>query len=369
MRGSSQRGSPCQTPPCSACEGGLLAWTREQGKSYILPVLGIVPLPFGDEVTNGPVPTANRRGKRRFRQRGHEPFPPCAAFAEFHAYGLGRHCHTPGHLPFMLISSRNRDAHSGNARGLEHGDQVRISGDDAHYLAHVLRLAVGDRFQVVVPAAQEYRVVAEQISGDCVVGRIVHSVHRHTEPQLVLTLYQAILKGKSFPLVIQKAVELGVTEIVPVITGRTVVRLSPDGLPGRRERWQRIATEAAEQSERTSIPQIHLPLPLGEAVKRWQAIGHPGLVFAARATGRDDCNLRNILTRLGPTHWLTLFVGPEGGFTAQEVEMAVTAGLQEASLGRRILRAETAALLACGLSMYELDEFAPPDEAEAREDP
>ncbi len=248
-------------------------------------------------------------------------------------------------------------------------NQVHISGDDAHYLAHVLRLGTGDKFQVVVPAAQEYTVVVEQISGEYVAGRIIHTVQRETEPQLVLTLYQAILKGNNFPLVIQKAVELGVAEIVPLFTGRTVVKLLPDAVPDRHQRWQRIATDAAQQSERIKVPQVHLPLPLGEAVKRWQASGSPGIIFAARATGSENRNLRNILTQLRPTNQLALFVGPEGGFSAQEAEIAVTAGLQEASLGRRILRAETAALLACGLCMYELDELVPPDETEARNAP
>lgn len=249
------------------------------------------------------------------------------------------------------------------------GNQVHVRGDDAHYLAHVLRLGVGDKFQVVIAAAQEHTVVVEQISGEYVAGRIVHTVQRQTEPQLVLTLYQAILKGKNFPLVIQKTVELGVAEIVPLFTGRTVVKLSPGAVPARRQRWQEIAAEAAQQSERMNIPQVHLPLPLGEAVKRWQASGSPGIIFAARATGSENCNLRNILTQLRPTSQLALFVGPEGGFSAQEAEMAVTTGLQEASLGRRILRAETAALLACGLCMYELDELVPPDEPEARSTP
>lgn len=249
-----------------------------------------------------------------------------------------------------------------------HGDYVRIEGEDAHYLTHVLRLKVGDSFQVIVPTATEYTVLIGQVSGDCVEGRVTQVLERDTEPHLALTLYQAVLKGKNFSLVIQKTVELGVGIIVPMITHRTVVRLPPRAASHRRQRWQRIAEQAAEQSERMSVPQVQKPLSFQHALEHWQASGAPGLIFAARAAGNESCNLRAVLSQLRGTNSLALFVGPEGGFSGEETHNAVSAGLREASLGRRILRAETAAVLACGLCMYELDELIPPDPTEASVD-
>ncbi len=244
------------------------------------------------------------------------------------------------------------------------GGAVRITGDDAHYLAHVLRLQVGDSFEVVVPDTKEYTVNIERITPDSVQGRITASLQRATEPQLSLTLYQAILKGKNFPLVIQKAVELGVGAIVPLKTRRTVVRLSDSEAEKRRQRWQRIAREAAEQSERITVPAVATPLDFQPALEQWQRQNAPGLIFAARAVGRDGCSLHAVLGKLEGTGSLAIFIGPEGGFSTEEIENGIRAGLREVSLGRRILRAETAAIVACGLCMYELDKFTPSDQIE-----
>ncbi len=241
------------------------------------------------------------------------------------------------------------------------GDRIRLVDDDAHYLAHVLRLKTGDEFGVIVPTASEYTVVVELITGDCVAGRITDSHQRNTEPALTLTMYVAVLKGKSFSLVLQKAVELGVGVIVPMITRRTVVQLSPEAAGKRRERWQRIAEEAARQSERMNIPEVEPPLTFDRALQHWQTQDSQGIILAARAVGETSCNLRKIFSQLQGSNRLAVFVGPEGGFTAQELEAGLQAGLYEASLGPRILRAETAALLVCGLCMYEFDELTSPN--------
>lgn len=259
-------------------------------------------------------------------------------------------------MPRLFVSENN----------IINGDQVRLEDDDAHYLAQVLRLKTGDKFEIIVPTASEYIIVVERITGDCVEGRIVGSRQRNAEPALTLTMYVAILKGKDFSLVIQKAVELGVGAIVPLITRRTVVRLSRNGAGKRRERWQHIAEEAVRQSERMNIPEVEPPMAFDRALEHWRTEDSPGIIFTARATGSASCNLRRILSQLQGTDRLAVFVGPEGGFTAQEINAGLRAGLHEASLGPRILRAETAALLVCGLCMYELDELTSPNKAEAR---
>ena len=141
---------------------------------------------------------------------------------------------------------------------------------------------------------------------------------------------------------------------MPIITQHTVVRLPAGQAEQRRERWQRIAQEAAKQSERMRVPAVGLPLDFAPALEQWQQQDTPGLMFAARATDGDH-SLRAALSELKGLASLALFIGPEGGFSGDEIAAGLRAGLQVVSLGLRILRAETAAIVACGLCMYELD--------------
>ena len=237
------------------------------------------------------------------------------------------------------------------------GQQVEITDEDAHYLVNVLRLGVGDSFEVVAPTAAEYTVVIEHTEAERVTGQIRKQRTRPTEPDLHLTLYQAVLKGNNFSLIVEKAVELGVSVIVPLLTRRTVVKLNKDRASQKQQCWQKIARQYTQQSERMELPTVKPAVSLSEALTAWQQSKTPGLVFSAR-TSRDKAHrLRQALARLGKTAELSLFIGPEGGFTAPEVESAANAGLDEVSLGARILRSETAAIVACTICMYELCEL------------
>jgi len=239
------------------------------------------------------------------------------------------------------------------------GQRVVISGDDAHYLLHVLRRAVGDSFETVVPNGSEYTVIIVETGSDSVVAEIIEKRVRNTEPAVQLTLYQAILKGKNFPLVIEKTVELGIGTIVPLHTCRTVIQLSDQRAAQRHRRWQKIAQQAAQQSERITVPTVSEPMDFDQALSSWQSDGSPGILFSARAAVDAECSLMQVLKELGSTRHLSIFIGPEGGFTAQEAERAISAGLQEVNLGPRIMRAETAAIAACAICMYELDQLDP----------
>ena len=239
--------------------------------------------------------------------------------------------------------------------------RVVISGDDAHYLRHVLRLAVGDSFEIVVPNGSECTVVIIKTEPESLVGEIIEKRARNTEPTVRVTLYQAMLKGKNFPLVIEKAVELGVAAIVPLRTHRTVIRLSGHRAAQRQRHWQKIARQAAQQSERMTLPSVREPIDFSQALSEWQSNGSPGILFSARAAVDADCSLRRVLKELGSSRHLSIFIGPEGGFTAQEAESAITAGLREVNLGPRIMRAETAAIAACAICMYELEQLDPVD--------
>jgi len=177
------------------------------------------------------------------------------------------------------------------------------------------------------------------------------------EPQARLILYQSLIKGDRFDWVLEKGTELGVARFVPLICQRGVVLRQPPERRGREQRWRRIITEAAEQCGRSVLPEISPVTELDQALDSasglrllpWEeerALGLRKVLRQARAAEK---------TAGPPT--VSLFVGPEGGFTRQEVERARARGVQVVSLGRRILRSETAGIAAAAAILYELGEL------------
>jgi 16S rRNA (uracil1498-N3)-methyltransferase len=171
------------------------------------------------------------------------------------------------------------------------------------------------------------------------------------EPDVRLVLYQALIKGQRFDWVLEKGTEVGVSSFVPVVSSRSVVRPA-EASASRLERWQRIVTEAAEQSGRSRLPQVSPPVTFADALA-----SAPGLRLLPWE-GEHDITLREALTAEGPPEAVSLFIGPEGGFPTEEVEMARQQGVRTVSLGPRILRAETAGIVAAALVLHELGEMA-----------
>lgn len=234
------------------------------------------------------------------------------------------------------------------------GDAVALRGDTARYLLDVLRLQPGERFVIVDAGGRAFEVAVEA----CLPGRVEVTVSAPLEgpgePGVRLTLFQALLKGKSFELVVQKSTELGVAAIVPVVTARTIARPDAQRLEGRLERWGRIALEACRQCGRTEVPEVCEPVTLDGALEQMMAAGTPALLPYEAMAGDGDTRLRQVLRSLAPAPALSALVGPEGGFAPQEVDAARVAGLRVVSLGSLILRAETAALALVANVMYEL---------------
>ena len=169
-----------------------------------------------------------------------------------------------------------------------------------------------------------------------------------------LSLYAALLKREAFEWLIQKTTEVGVAEIVPVLTERSVVRPRADRLAAQVGRWNKLAQAAGAQCHAPRVPPVREPLAWEEALARWQGQGCAGLVFTIPGRGEPAAELSGLLTDLPPGDELALFLGPEGDFAPREVEQARAAGLRPAGLGHRILRAETAAVVATALCLYEL---------------
>ncbi len=221
--------------------------------------------------------------------------------------------------------------------------EFRISGQDAHYLLNVLRLRPGDEVQILDEKGHIYRTEITSITKKEVSLRILSAEEIITESPLNLVLVQGILKGEKMDLVIQKATELGVKEIFPVITSRTIVRKT-----GKTGRWQKIILEAVRQSGRTAIPLLHEPLLFEEFL---DSAKNPLRGFIFYEGERVGLKAHPLISSEGREP-LYCVIGPEGGFTFEEIRSAISKGLIPAGLGPRILRAETASLTALSILQF-----------------
>jgi len=232
------------------------------------------------------------------------------------------------------------------------GSAVAIAGPQAHQIARVLRMRPRDRLIVLDDSGWEFEVQLLAVQPEMVRGEVVSRRLADGEPHTRITLYQGMLKSDRFELVLQKGTELGIVEFVPLVTARTVA-LDRDAPGKKHARWQAIVQEAAEQSRRGRRPMLRAAMPFAQAcdeVSRkaglkllpWEEEGEASLRDALRAAGSAS-----------PEATVHLFVGPEGGFSQDEVDLARGYGLQPVTLGRRILRAETAGLVAAAAILYE----------------
>lgn len=234
--------------------------------------------------------------------------------------------------------------------------RVTLPADAVRYLRAVLRLREGDEFRAFDTSGIEYRVKLVIEEGE-VRGEIVETLALRPGPAVELTLYQGLPKGKRLPLIIQKCTELGLARLVPVQTARSQVKIDEREAEGKASRWQKIAAEAGEQSGRALPPAVEQALNWHEALADWRKREEPGLLLDETLAGETQRGLRQALEELGAPAKLSVFVGPEGGFAPSEASSAREAGLTPVSMGPRILRTETAAMVICALVMYEYGEL------------
>jgi len=223
------------------------------------------------------------------------------------------------------------------------GALCRVRGEDFHHLARVRRAAPGDEVELRLPDGSAVAARVLSIGAEALTAEIIDKKSPSVVP-LNLTLYASLLKGKLFDLVVRKAVELGVMRVVPMITERTVVDV--DGKEDRRrERWSRIAAEAAKQCMRPDVPGVHGVLGFGEALDEGagvRIIAHPDCGDSAREIRASEAGCE-----------AALMVGPEGGFSGRELSAAKEKGWRVMSFGSTQLRAETAALVLPAILIYE----------------
>jgi 16S rRNA (uracil1498-N3)-methyltransferase len=235
------------------------------------------------------------------------------------------------------------------------GGQVRLSRKQSHQVCHVLRLQVGDTITVLDGRGQEYDVTLTAVSSTETVGQITDQRRAVGEPRAQVTLFQSLLAREKFEWVLQKATEVGVAQVVPVLTERSLVRVKRME-PNKLERWRRIVAEAAEQSHRGRIPRLEQVVTFQEAMDQLRDFDRCLVAAPFRAAAA----LRETLQGLAGTEAsIALLIGPEGGFTREEVALACEMGAVPISLGPRVLRTETAAMVAAALVLYELGEMGP----------
>jgi 16S rRNA (uracil1498-N3)-methyltransferase len=233
------------------------------------------------------------------------------------------------------------------------GPHVRFDDDQAHQMRRVLRLHPGDRVLALDGRGGQYEVTLLEVSNARVVGQAMARTEAAGEPGARLTLFQSLLRREKFEWVLQKGTELGVARFAPVITRRSLVRDAEDVTPDKLARWRRIIREAAEQSGRGRLPELHSPITLGEALRQSLNYAKVVLLWERAASG----GMSVALAGLPPAPTVALFIGPEGGYDEAEVEQARAAGVAIASLGPRILRTETAAIVAAALALYSVGEM------------
>ncbi len=227
-------------------------------------------------------------------------------------------------------------------------DRALLNGPGCHHLKNVLRFKPGDELLVFDGCGREAVGVLEMYQGANAVVRILHDTEASTESALDLTIAPCLAKGKKIDLVVEKAIELGADRVCVVMSERSIRSISAESAISRVERWRRIAVAAAEQSGRTAMPVIERIRPLEEflASKPDDALG---LVFTRAAVPDPPETLRQ---RYPNTYKVIAVLGPEGGLTSEELEMARGYGFIPVGLGPRTLRTETAAIVAAAVCQH-----------------
>ncbi len=228
------------------------------------------------------------------------------------------------------------------------GDFFEISGDDAAHIAKSLRMQKGEMLTLCHDAT-DYICEITDFGEGSVKLRLLKVEKCESEPGVEVTLFQALPKGDKMDFIVQKAVEIGVSAIVPVLTSRCVSRPDEKSLQKKVSRWQKIAEEAAKQSGRGRIPRVLEAVSLENAVETAKRSEKTLLFYE-----NGGSPLREVINTRKPQS-VAVFIGPEGGFEPAEVDLVSAAGGATCTLGKRTLRTETAAIVATALVIYEIE--------------
>ncbi len=228
---------------------------------------------------------------------------------------------------------------------------IQLTGTDVNHIKNVLRLSENKEILINDRQGKDYKCIIKKMDTDAICAEIKEILICETEPSVDTILFQSLIKGEKMEFVIQKSVEIGVTKIVPICTERCVVKIeSAKKIQSKLDRWNKISESAAKQSKRGMVPEVLTPMLFKEAI----------------AYSKNNCEISCIPFENEHTHHIKaflntslyqsigIFIGPEGGFTEEEIAFAKMEGLAPITLGKRILRSETAGLVVLANIMYEM---------------
>lgn len=233
------------------------------------------------------------------------------------------------------------------------GDKIRLEGGDVNHMKNVLRMKLHEKAEISDGESRTYLCEVEAYEEDVAVLHILEEMEADTEPASKLYLFQGLPKSDKMELIVQKAVELGVYQVIPVAMKRSVVRLDDKKAAKKADRWNSIAESAAKQAGRSRIPEVTMPLSYNEALKMAEELDVTLLPYEL-AGGMEVT--REVIRQIKSGQSVGIFIGPEGGFEPEEVDAAVSMGAKVITLGRRILRTETAGLATLAVLMFELEQ-------------
>ena len=233
------------------------------------------------------------------------------------------------------------------------GTRVIITGNDVNHIKNVLRMQPGEEIAISNGEdGKEYRCGIEELYEDEIVCSLRFVKEDGVELSSKIYLFQGLPKADKMELIVQKAVELGVYEIIPVATKRAVVKLDEKKAKSKIARWQTISEAAAKQSKRRIVPQIHSVMNFKEAVTYAKDMQVKVIPYEL-AEGMEKT--RELIGNVKPGQDIAIFIGPEGGFEENEIQTALENGIEPITLGKRILRTETAGFTVLSWIMYQLE--------------
>lgn len=231
-------------------------------------------------------------------------------------------------------------------------NQIYIEGSDVNHMKNVLRMKIGEELQVSDGENKKYRCKIEAFTEREVCVTILEELKSDTELPSKLYLFQGLPKSDKMEWIVQKAVELGVWEIIPVATKRAVVKLDEKKAAKKVERWNSISESGAKQSGRTVIPEVKQVMSYKEALAYAKQLD---VVLIPYELEEGMQETKQLIRSINPGQSVGIFIGPEGGFEQEEIGMAMESGATPVTLGKRILRTETAGLTMLSVLMYHLE--------------
>lgn len=230
--------------------------------------------------------------------------------------------------------------------------KIYVEGTDVNHIKNVLRMKPGEQVMISDGEGNQYLCALESLEAKRVWFRIVDTWRENRELSSKIYLFQGLPKSDKMELIIQKATELGVYELIPVVTGRTVVRLDEKKAEKKLTRWNAIAEAASKQSGRSRIPCVREVMTFSEALAYAEELDVL-LIPYEKAEGMEAT--RRAIEEIRPGQSVGIFIGPEGGFEEAEVQQAMSRGAKPVTLGRRILRTETAGFVVLSILLYHLE--------------